>query len=369
MPFNPWIQPNLWQQGIRPGGMSPFGQQQWGPQQWNDPMGPMGGMGSGGMPVNVTPFDPMTSTRMPDGEYSSSELKYKNNGYGDALAAMLGVLSEVNTPNWDPSKWAMQALRQRQLREAHNARLDTLLSPTYQKIGNSIVEVGPSYKREGDRLVPVSRPQINPIYSAGDDGTGGFSLSPGQARYDAQGNLIAQGPADTGDGFSLAPGAVRYDAQGNVIARAPEASGGAAGGPFEGTGLENQMLNIWLDPSIPPNDPRKQLAVQRLTQPRVVSTPEGTYTVPGYNLGQLQAMAETGQVPAPGTGTAPAGTQGIPGFTAKPATEGEKQADDTIASMRNLKQLATAYVPKPHESLAEEYAPDAVMGFAQSDEY
>jgi len=41
-----------------------------------------------------------------------------------------------------------------------------------------------------------------------------FTLSPGQARYDAQGNLIAQ----AGDNFTLSPGQTRFDAQGNIMA-------------------------------------------------------------------------------------------------------------------------------------------------------
>jgi hypothetical protein len=47
----------------------------------------------------------------------------------------------------------------------------------------------------------------------------GFTLSPGQVRFDAQGNPIAQ--AD--DSFTLSPGQVRFNADGTPMAMAPEA--------------------------------------------------------------------------------------------------------------------------------------------------
>ena len=55
----------------------------------------------------------------------------------------------------------------------------------------------------------------------------GFSLTEGQSRYDAQGNLIANNPraAESGGGFSLNPGQKRYDSAGNLIANNP-ADGG-----------------------------------------------------------------------------------------------------------------------------------------------
>lgn len=52
---------------------------------------------------------------------------------------------------------------------------------------------------------------------------GGFTLSEGQARYDASGKLIAQGPAAAPkqESYTLSPGQVRYGADGQVIARGP----------------------------------------------------------------------------------------------------------------------------------------------------
>lgn len=54
----------------------------------------------------------------------------------------------------------------------------------------------------------------------------GFSLGPGQARFDASGRQVASvaappPPQQQPPGFSLSPGQTRYDAQGNPIASAP----------------------------------------------------------------------------------------------------------------------------------------------------
>lgn len=63
----------------------------------------------------------------------------------------------------------------------------------------------------------------------------GFTLSPGQARYDAKGQVIAQGPdapasAQAEGGFTLSPGQQRFGADGKPIASVPRppATGGAA---------------------------------------------------------------------------------------------------------------------------------------------
>lgn len=57
------------------------------------------------------------------------------------------------------------------------------------------------------------------------------------------------------------------------------------GGPFEGTSIESQMLNIMLDPNIPNDDPRKIAARQRLERERTLTTPEGVERIPGYDFG------------------------------------------------------------------------------------
>jgi len=58
---------------------------------------------------------------------------------------------------------------------------------------------------------------------------GQFNLSPGQVRYDAQGNIIAEGAAND-EGFELSPGQVRYDSKGNIIAQAAFRATGGGGG-------------------------------------------------------------------------------------------------------------------------------------------
>jgi hypothetical protein len=115
---------------------------------------------------------------------------------------------------------AMSANRQAQLQAASNEftmanaeqeRQDKLTAPI--TAGGNILQFDPATG------------QYKTLYSAPAQAAEGFSLSAGQARYDAAGNLIAQGLADTSSsgGFSLSPGQTRYDANGNVIA-----SGGAA---------------------------------------------------------------------------------------------------------------------------------------------
>lgn len=81
--------------------------------------------------------------------------------------------------------------------------------------------------------------------------------------------------------------------------------------PMAGTGIEAQMINIVLDDSIPDDDPLKKIAKQRLERERTMPTPEGTYVIPGYDLGALDGTA------APDTG---------PRLVKKQPTEGEKTA-------------------------------------------
>jgi len=45
----------------------------------------------------------------------------------------------------------------------------------------------------------------------------GFSLSPGEVRYDSKGNKIAEGAAKN-EAFNLSPGENRYDSTGKLIA-------------------------------------------------------------------------------------------------------------------------------------------------------
>jgi hypothetical protein len=75
------------------------------------------------------------------------------------------------------------------------------------------------------------------------DSESGFTLSPGQTRFDAQGNPIVEIPdraAESSAGFTLSPGQTRFDAQGNPIAAAPTI---AAGNPGEVAAAQIMLAN------------------------------------------------------------------------------------------------------------------------------
>ena len=124
-------------------------------------------------------------------------------------------------------------------------------------------------------------------------------------------------------------------------------------GPFEGVGIEAQMLNVLLDPNIPDSDPRKVLAKQRLGRPQTVTTPDGVFTTPGYNLG------------GDDTGTPD-------GFTPRKPTEREQTAAYTVANMRDFNSKATDYIPTFIESMAASATPSElapIEAAMQSDQY
>lgn len=89
---------------------------------------------------------------------------------------------------------------------------------------------------------------------------------------------------------------------------------------FEGTGIEAQMLNRYLD-SLPPEQRRQvadELAVQRLQRDQTVVTPQGTYIAPGYELGSINGNK--------------------PRFVEKAPTEGERKAgyvSDNLIDLEN----------------------------------
>ena len=99
--------------------------------------------------------------------------------------------------------------------------------------------------------------------------------------------------------------------------------------PFEGTGIENQMLNIAMDPTIPENDPRKIAAKQRLGRAITTVTPEGTYKQPGYDVGAFGGGQGSGE--------------SEPTFIPKPATESQAKNEGfynrMIASGKELEKL------------------------------
>lgn len=102
-----------------------------------------------------------------------------------------------------------------------------------RKLGISEAMVGDQAKiRLARRLhaegVYASLPEALAAFGIGETTTGaaadGFTLGTGQRRYDAKGNLIAEGregAPGTASAFTLSPEQVRYDAEGNVIATGP----------------------------------------------------------------------------------------------------------------------------------------------------
>lgn len=64
----------------------------------------------------------------------------------------------------------------------------------------------------------------------------------------------------------------------------------AKGDGFQGTSMEAQMLNIWNDPNIPADDPRKVQAQRFLSRATTYSVGDTTYTRPGI-LGEVTQTA------------------------------------------------------------------------------
>lgn len=114
-------------------------------------------------------------------------------------------------------------------------------------------------------------------------------------------------------------------AQKDELAQIKAKQGG--GGQFQGTGVEQQMLNIILDPNIPEGDPRKQLARQRLGRPTTTVTPQGTYIQPGYDVDAATGQQRDGQ-------------QGDPrqGFMRRPLTNEQERKLGARDRMTNAQQ-------------------------------
>lgn len=124
-------------------------------------------------------------------------------------------------------------------------------------------------------------------------------------------------------------------------------------GPFEGTGIEAQMLNQqyrqWVADGKDPAEFMNMVSKQRLGRERTIVTPDGTEIVPGYNL-------EGG--PAPKTE-----------FVPKKPTEGERKGNYTIGTMRAFDQRIGGYAPNVVEGYVEQNAPEYLKGYFQSDDY
>jgi|TARA_B110000879_G_scaffold210092_1_gene299371 hypothetical protein len=104
---------------------------------------------------------------------------------------------------------------------------------------------------------------------------------------------------------------------------------------LEGTGIEAQMLNIVMDQSIPEGDPRKIAARQRLEKERTVTTPEGTYTIPGYDVDAMMGMNGGGE-------------STIPEYTPKPLTGEQAKASGFLTRMEASQlEIDTLFMENP----------------------
>jgi hypothetical protein len=124
------------------------------------------------------------------------------------------------------------------------------------------------------------------------------------------------------------------------------------GGPLEGTGVEQQMLNFVLDPNADRNSPKWKAAVQRLSREETITTPEGTIVRPGYDIPAMLGEAEA------------VDAEMIP----KADTAQENTAQYTVGNMDMLEESMTDYVPPSAEAFAD-MLPDAVKGHLTSDEF
>lgn len=135
------------------------------------------------------------------------------------------------------------------------------------------------------------------------------------------------------------------------------------GGPYAGTGIEAQHLNNYMaykSGQLPKDDPRVAMAIDYLSRPKPVVTPQGTYMTPGYNIG----------------GGSPGGVPS--GFVDKPLTEGERKAEYVNSNLSSLNTMAEKvlrdesgalrFKPGFWDKLGES-APKALRGYLQSPEY
>src|SRR6185369_6398427 len=104
---------------------------------------------------------------------------------------------------------------------------------------------------------------------------------------------------------------------------------GDQGGASFGKGVQGQSFDA-IVASYPPDQQeavRLNLAKQYATLPKTVSNPQGTYTMPGIDLGALSGAPQA-------AGGQAGGGQAIPsGFTPKPATNPEQVAKFASANM------------------------------------
>ncbi len=122
--------------------------------------------------------------------------------------------------------------------------------------------------------------------------------------------------------------------------------------PFEGTGIENQMLNKWIDNKDNPEwlqSTEGQLVRQRLGRDVTTVTPQGTFIRPGYDL---QGLTQSGvsSPPPEGAEATGVGEQNPDGtFVTKPASERERTDLYVASNMFNRgRELSNVIANNPN---------------------
>lgn len=136
----------------------------------------------------------------------------------------------------------------------------------------------------------------------------GFTLSPGGARFDAAGNIIAERPASGGGGFTLPAGSTRFDAQGNPIASVPATpprpsqfdqrvselmSRGFS--QTEAQDIAANRVRISSNP-VTGNTELINVATGEVSQPGVAPPPSATPAQPGTQLSPVLTADERGRL-------------------------------------------------------------------------
>jgi hypothetical protein len=144
-------------------------------------------------------------------------------------------------------------------------------------------------------------------------GAEGFSLSPGERRYDASGRLIASGAEDVKTrtmtpeevkAAGLAPGVWQIDEDNNIKKAGDAAPVPGAPFRFDGTSVEGQALNGLIDSGALTVDQAQQLAAGKtITNPAdgsiVFLTPRGIFSQPAGG-GAAQPVGASPAEPVPG---------------------------------------------------------------------
>lgn len=192
-------------------------------------------------------------------------------------------------------------------------------------------------------------PQINPVNPT--------QPQPGNAPAPS-----AAAPVSAGDRYRrmleamamYGDGAQQIEAMKELVEMSAPASSG-----FAGNGMEAQAINTYLN-SLPPEIRHQEMlriAQQRMTQPRTITTPEGTYTIPGYTIPGFPGSAD-GSGPSTGAGGVPSG------FTPKPISEGEARdqyVGNSLLNVSNMLNDFEAQNPEFDPTAFEHYIKDVMV--------